>query len=152
MQEKIQSWREEEGIPVTSEVGESSTTIPIPSLTLEPVHHTIPVVVARLADHERRIDYLEYDQDEAQSGKVELLQAQVSEVERRIGNMDFSVYCADDDINILREEVTELRRRVEHSERRAELAEERAFRAEQRMFELEQSLGRVSALLSHFRG
>lgn len=61
--DQVQSWRDEDEVPIIPETGESSTTTPIPPLTQEPVHHIIPVLIARLVRHESRIDQLAYDQE-----------------------------------------------------------------------------------------
>ena len=51
-------WRYEEGSPSTFELGESSSmagarVLPV---TREPIHHTIPLLIARMVRHEDRID------------------------------------------------------------------------------------------------
>ncbi|PWA35139.1 hypothetical protein CTI12_AA612300 [Artemisia annua] len=54
----IQYWRSQEGAPSTRELGESSSsatsrTLPV---TGEPLHHTVPLLAARLVRHEDRLD------------------------------------------------------------------------------------------------
>ena len=43
-----------DGVARVSEVGESST--PVLPVTREPIHHTVPLLAARLARHEDRMD------------------------------------------------------------------------------------------------
>ena len=54
----LSDWRYEEGTPSTYELGESSSmagarVLPV---TREPIHHTIPLLIARLVRHEDRLD------------------------------------------------------------------------------------------------
>lgn len=55
----IRYWRSQEGAPRTRELGESSfTSSRILPVTGEPIHHTVPLLAARLVRHENRIDAL----------------------------------------------------------------------------------------------
>ena len=50
-------WRSQEGTPTTRELGESSySTSRILPVTGEPIHHTIPLLAARMVRHEDRLD------------------------------------------------------------------------------------------------
>ena len=54
----LRYWRSQEGAPSARELGEnsSSTASRILPVTGEPIHHTIPLLAARLARHEDRLD------------------------------------------------------------------------------------------------
>ena len=53
----IRYWRSQEGAPRARELGESSSTASrIIPVTGEPIHHTVPLLAARLVRHEDRID------------------------------------------------------------------------------------------------
>ncbi|PWA95502.1 hypothetical protein CTI12_AA049980 [Artemisia annua] len=51
-------WRYEEGSPSTFELGDSSSMAAarVLPVTREPIHHTIPLLIARMVRHEDRID------------------------------------------------------------------------------------------------
>ncbi|PWA93092.1 RNA-directed DNA polymerase, eukaryota [Artemisia annua] len=53
----LRYWRSQEGTPSKRELGESSASLPkrLP-VTGEPIHHTIPLMAARIARHEDRLD------------------------------------------------------------------------------------------------
>ena len=54
----LQYWRSQEGAPSARELGESSSSAAsrILPVTGEPIHHTIPLLAARIARHEDRFD------------------------------------------------------------------------------------------------
>ena len=54
----LQYWRSQEGAPNARELGENSFSAAsrILPVTGEPIHHTIPLLAARLARHEDRLD------------------------------------------------------------------------------------------------
>ncbi|PWA92082.1 hypothetical protein CTI12_AA081680 [Artemisia annua] len=54
----IQYWRSQEGAPNTKELGECSSSATSRTLlvTGEPLHHTVPLLAARLVRHEDRLD------------------------------------------------------------------------------------------------
>ena len=54
----LQYWRSQEGAPSARELGENSSSAAsrILPVTGEPVHHTIPLLAARLVRHEDRLD------------------------------------------------------------------------------------------------
>ena len=70
--ECIRRWRREEGAPRASELGESSSAV-LP-VTGEPIHHTVPLLAARLARHEDRIDELLSLIDDISLERVENMQ------------------------------------------------------------------------------
>lgn len=140
---RLQAWREEEMVPTTSEVGESSTTTPIPPITQEPVHHTVPVLAARMVRHESRIDKLE---NELSPDGLELLQHQISESGDHISHLLHTISTMREEISELRDEATNLSQRVVQSNRRAELAEQRNDMLERRVTAIEQDLERVGTL------
>ena len=75
----ISHWRAEEGTPSASELGESSsTTTPrVLPITGEPVHHTVPLLAARLVRHENRIDAVQNFIDDVLLGRFESIEEAV---------------------------------------------------------------------------
>ena len=71
----IRRWRFQEGAPSTAELGESSSAVVSRSLpvTGEPLHHTVPLLAARLARHEDRLDYIVGILNDLPSEQVEIL-------------------------------------------------------------------------------
>ena len=76
MPEAIRRWRFLEGYPRASEIVESSTAV-LP-VTGEPVHHTVPLLVARLVRHEDRIDDIVGVVDEISLERVENMEEEVT--------------------------------------------------------------------------
>ncbi|GKB13965.1 hypothetical protein Tco_0847888 [Tanacetum coccineum] len=63
VQPTLRTWRDEEGSPSTFKIKENSTAAHILSVTSEPIHRTIPLLVARIVCHKDQIhemqDHLE---------------------------------------------------------------------------------------------
>ena len=74
--EAIRRWRFIEGPPRVSELGESST--PVLPVTGEPVHHTVPLLAARLVRHEDRIDDIVGVVEEISLERVENMEEEVT--------------------------------------------------------------------------
>ena len=135
----LRRWRETEGTPSsTYEVGESSQTLPI---TGEPVEHTIPVVIARLARHD--VDIQRMRQDRELGDRVRRTQHRT--LTRRVGAlMDgqrdteeefFDIYTY---FNTQHDQIEELSTRMTTAEQRATAAEQRAIEAERQISEMRQ--------------
>ncbi|PWA91877.1 hypothetical protein CTI12_AA086040 [Artemisia annua] len=69
-------WRYEEGSPSTFELGEISSMAAarVLPVTREPIHHTIPLLIARMIRHEDRIDRVYDHLDELPLGRIETIE------------------------------------------------------------------------------
>ncbi|PWA66698.1 hypothetical protein CTI12_AA325530 [Artemisia annua] len=69
-------WRYEEGSPSTFELGESSSMAAarVLPVTREPIHHTIPLLIARMVRHEDRIDRVYDHLDKLPLGRIETIE------------------------------------------------------------------------------
>ncbi|GJS56977.1 hypothetical protein Tco_0651761 [Tanacetum coccineum] len=78
VQPTIRTWRDEEGSPSTFEIRESSTAAHILLVTSEPIHRTIPLLVARIVCHEDQIHEM---QDHLEELPVERFEAMEQDIE-----------------------------------------------------------------------
>ncbi|GJS89760.1 hypothetical protein Tco_0772396 [Tanacetum coccineum] len=76
--ETLQTLREEEGLLRVLEVKEASSGIYTPNLTQEPIHHTVPLLVTRMAYQDKEIHSLYGRLEDILLSNVETLQDEVN--------------------------------------------------------------------------
>ena len=111
MPEAIRRWRFLEGYPRVTEVGESSSAA-LP-LTGEPVHHTVPLLVARLVKHEDRIDDLIGVVEEISLDRVEGMEEEVTNLVAHSAALDQVFQLMGTEIEETIETVTEYGHRLD---------------------------------------
>nr|GEW64232.1 integrase, catalytic region, zinc finger, CCHC-type, peptidase aspartic, catalytic [Tanacetum cinerariifolium] len=119
LEPQVYTWKDLEG-GLKYEFGESSSAAQTHPATGEPIHHTIPLILARLARHDDMIDQLcdqfhnmSLDRMGMIECDMETLQARVGVAELRQGILQLALADA-------REEIMELRTRVSTLEQRAQ--------------------------------
>ena len=108
--EAIRLWRFVEGSPRASELGEGpSAVIPV---TGEPIHHTVPLLAARLVRHEDRIDELVSIIEEISLDRIENMEEEVTNLVVHRVALDRVFQMMGTEIEETMDTVTELGHRI----------------------------------------
>ncbi|GKD88442.1 hypothetical protein Tco_1363949 [Tanacetum coccineum] len=106
----ISTWREVEGSLSIFKLGESSLAAHVLPVTSEHVQHTIPLLMERLAHHERKIQEIQDHLEEIPLERVETVEHDIEILHDRAEAAKQQVKVLHDSLRIAHKRITELQR------------------------------------------
>ncbi|MFS8007745.1 hypothetical protein Hanom_Chr14g01264661 [Helianthus anomalus] len=130
--DQVQRWTDEEGVRPAFEDGESSTASRVLPLTGQTVERTVPLLAARCARHETRLNSLQ-GRVRVVGRRFDSLDDRVDAVEKRRATEEEVGEAMQSQITELKAEMADMKKRIEDVEYREVVALQRVDALEQRI-------------------